>query len=682
MMPIVPSDSTKAGYRIGNGRAPAMRLKLAVVAAAVLLAVGCSTQKWVTLRSTPHEPLGDELQLSSRGGPQPSPRTMQLLRVYNLVDDLKGDWRELLKKLQCFDDQEPAADNVYALAELAYLGGKKVEKQEPRAALDLYGAAVLHAYQYLFDPRFAPTRNSYDPEFRGACDLYNGALESALRIVCKNKELLPGTTKEIHTASGTWDITCTVRGGSWRTEDFDHFEFVSDYEMKGLKNHYQVHGLGVPLIAVRRSYQGEPAAARYYPPDLSFPVTAFLRPLTGPAGQSATPSAAGNGHQRGVLELYDPLETTDTRVAGSPVPLESDLTTPLAYFLSKVPMEDLATIGLLRPEKLLALRPDRQTAITGLYMVQPYEPGKIPVVLVHGLWSSPMTWMEMFNDLRSSPEIRRNFQFWFYLYPTGQPFWLSAAQLRRDLDGARQVLDPQRREPALDQMVLVGHSMGGLVAKLQVLDSRNDFWSLASHLSPEQVKAEPVTKQKLQEVFFFRPSASVRRVITIGTPHRGSKFSNQTTQYLLGKLIHLPETLVNTQQKLFRDNKDLLFPGSLLRIENSVDSLDPDSSIFPVMLAAQRPPWVKYNNILGVVPSNWWLGRFFSDTDGVVSVASARVEGVESELVVPADHMTVHCHPLAVMEVRRILLEHLAELRGRPPKEAVQARIPPSGPVR
>ena len=111
----------------------------------------------------------------------------------------------------------------------------------------------------------------------------------------------------------------------------------------------------------------------------------------------------------------------------------------------------------------------------GLYMVQPYEPGKIPVLMVHGLWSSPMTWMEMFNDLRSQPEIRDHYQFWFYLYPTGQPFWLSAAQLRRDLAKVREVLDPTHQEPALDQMVLIGHSMGGLVSQLQTLQSGDDY---------------------------------------------------------------------------------------------------------------------------------------------------------------------------------------------------------------
>ena len=106
---------------------------------------------------------------------------------------------------------------------------------DKRVALDLYGASVLHAYDYLFDQRFAATRNPYDPHYRGACDLYNGALESALRIICANKELVPGTTKTINTASGAWDITCVLRGSRWRPEDFERFEFVSDYEVKGLK---------------------------------------------------------------------------------------------------------------------------------------------------------------------------------------------------------------------------------------------------------------------------------------------------------------------------------------------------------------------------------------------------------------------------------------------------------------
>ena len=640
----------------------ASRSAAMVVALAVLVigpTVGCRSSG-VDLRSVPVNPLTQRLNLESFWGPQPSEQTVQVLRVCNLESELDGDPRALLQKLQAAIERDPSPEKLYAFSELAYLGGKKAEKNHPQIAMDLYSASVLYAYHYLFDEHIAYKRNPYDPQFRGACDLYNTALEESLRLACKGGGIVPGQRKTIRTAAGDWDITCVIHGSRWRAEDFDRFEFVSDYEIKGLKNHYRRHGLGVPLIAIRRSYEGEPAAAKYYPTGLSFPVTAFLRPLL-----NAPAQGGGRQNHQALLELYDPLSTVDTMVAGHRVPLEADLSTPLAYFLSDPTLESLATIGLLSPESLRQLRPDRPDPIMGLHLVQPYEPGKIPVLLVHGLWSSPMTWMEMFNDLRAQPEIRENFQFWFYLYPTGQPFWTSAAQLRRDLAEVRQTLDPLRQEPSLDQMVLIGHSMGGLVSRMQTINSRNDFWSLASAEPFDRIRAEPEVRQELQETFFFRPNPSIGRVITVGTPHAGSTFSNQTTQWLLGRLISLPQQLVATKGKLFRNNPKAFGKSTLLKVKTSIDSLSPKSPIFRTMQHAQRGPWVKYHNIVGSIPNDGWWTAMVVGSDGVVTRESARSEDAISELTVPADHSTIHSHPMAVLEVRRILREHLAGLRSQ-----------------
>jgi len=654
---------------------PTVAVWLLAVAVLPLGGTGCASSRMATLRAVPKSPLIDALKLTSSEGPQATERTRQFLRVHGLeedylADDFKNRPHEFLGKTQEIIDREPSADNMYALAELSYLAAKHAEKHDPRLALELYEAAVLHAYQYLFDERFRPTRNPYDPHFRSACDLYNGALEAGLRLICRNDSLTPGTTHTISTAGGIWDITCELRGGRWSPEEIDHFEFVSDYEIHGLKNHYQMYGLGVPLVAVRCGERDRSPMTRYYPPGLAFPVTAFLRPMTAlqPAGSSSL------RRHRGVLELYDPLTTTDVPVGDRLVPLESDLTTPLAYFLSNPAMSNLGTIGLLRPEKLLQLTPGESGPITGLYMVQAYEPGKIPVLLIHGLWSSPMTWIEMFNDLRSSPEIRDHYQFWFYLYPTAEPFWVSATRLRQDLAEIRRRLDPQQREPALDQMVLIGHSMGGLVSRLQTIDSQDDFWRIVSDQPFHLIKAEPEVRGQLSGTLFFRPNPSIRRVITIGTPHRGSKYSNLTTQWLMSKLVRLPGMLIRSQEALFRDNRNLIRDDSLLKIETSIDSLAPSSPFFPVMLSARRAPWVKYHNIIGLVPKQGLLGSLMAGSDGVVSYESARMDDVESEVTVAADHTAVHGHPLAVLEVRRILLEHLAELRYWPPSPPSHVR--------
>jgi len=235
--------------------------------------------------------------------------------------------------------------------------------------------------------------------------------------------------------------------------------------------------------------------------------------------------------------------------------------------------------------------------------------------------------------------------------------------LREDLNEARAVLDPPHANPALDQMVLVGHSMGGLISRLQTLDSRDDFWHILSDQPFNKLNAEADTRAKLQEVLYFRPNPSIQRVITIGTPHRGSNFSNDTTQWLMSKLISLPDKLTGGQEQLVRDNRGLFRDTRLLKITTSVDSLSPSSPVFPVMIAARRAPWVHYHNIVGLVPERGIFGKLAAGSDGVVTRESAHMDDVESELVVEADHSTVHAHSMAVFEVRRILLEHIAQLR-------------------
>jgi len=657
-------------------RSPHLSVRwMVVLCAAVVMTAGCSSTKWVNLLSVPRNPLVEELGLT--GSVQPTPRVMQLLRVYNLTEDLSGDPRVLLEKLQAVADREPSADKIYALSELAYLGGHRFQQLDPQRARSLYGSAVLHAYRYLFDPGFAAGRNPYDPEFRGACTLYNVSLEQSLRIELRDHRFAPGQTITIQTASGPCDITCRLRGGEWDPNEFDRFDFVSNYEITGLKNQYQSYGLGVPLIAVRKSYIGEAAAARYYPPNLSFPVTAFVRPL--PA-DPASAAADGSVRRHADLDLYDPLTTDSIVTANTRVPLQSDLSTPLAYFLSDPTLNSWADDGLLRPDRLLNPRGGplgQHQAVMGLYMVQPYQAGKIPVLFVHGLWSSPMTWMEMFNDLRSSPEIRSRYQFWFYLYPTTQPFWISAAQLRRDLAEVRRVLDPQHQEPALDQMVVIGHSMGGLVAKLQTVNSGDDFWRLASAWPLPGVKASPELRDQLRDTFYFQPNPSIRRVITIATPHRGCP-SSKTTQWLLHKLISPVQMFVQEQQQLFRENPGAFAEGSLMKIENSVDSLEPSTPIFPVMLCNRSLPWLKCNNIVGLLPPHELFSRLAPGTDGVVSVESAHLDNAESELIVAAPHMTIHAHPLVVLEVRRILMAHLAALEAFPQSPPLQTAAQPT----
>jgi pimeloyl-ACP methyl ester carboxylesterase len=646
---------------------------------------GCATNsEWVKVRDTPRNPLAGTLDLVSPGGPKPTDRTMQLLRRYDLAGELHGDRVSLLARLEDIQRREPDREHEYAMAEIAYITASQSEKIHKKKALQFYGSALIHAYRYLFDYNVdIPGRNGvlalnpYDPQFRGASDLYNQSLEGMLRLVRQEGELRPGMSRTVTTANTTCSFDVTLHSSGWHAEDIDRIEFVSDYQIKGLQNHYHTYGLGVPLIAIRSGHPGNGVEEHFYPENVCFPITAFLRverpsniipsgyspgvDLTGRA--VGTPLVNDPTAPHFVLELYDSLDRQSITVADRGVPLEADLSTPLAYFLNQPQFQDrdLSTVGLLRPDKAKKME--------GLYMLEPFDPNKMPVVMVHGLWSSPITWMEMYNDLRSDPLVRENYQFWFYLYPTGQPFWTSATQMREDLATMRREVDPKRQYPALDEMVLVGHSMGGLIAKLQTVESADAFWNTNSEHPFAELKADPDTVRGLATTYFFRPNPSIRRVVTLGTPHRGSPFSNDVTRWAANEVIKLPHKMLEGQEQLLAQNHHFFRHNAPVDIRTSIDSLSPSSPLLSPLLAAQPGPWVSYHNVVGHDPNPGWRKYIVGDGDGVVALASARLDNapqLRSQIVVPADHSSVHRHPQSVLEVRRILFEQLAELQDFP----------------
>jgi pimeloyl-ACP methyl ester carboxylesterase len=612
---------------------------------------GCMSSGWIRQRSEPALPFAVDLGLHSWRGPQPTPRTVQLLRRYDLLEQFDRRPRSVLAAMLENPQSRTSPELIFSIAEVAFIAGRLADHQQRLGdALDLYSISVAHAYDYLFSDRLEDTRNPYDPQYRQACDLYNAALESALRVVAGQGELRPGTAHLIATRTQEYELHIVSRG-PWKSGDLAELKFVSDYALQGLKNHYRTFGLGVPLIGVHSDCPGNNVAEPYYAPGMSVPVTAFLRVLP----ESQENPASGVIRHVCVLELHDPLQASTVSVNGRLVPLETDLSTPLAYSLNDPAFRqaNVATRGLLNPAK--------SQEHQGLYLLEPYDPDKTPVLMIHGLWSNLVTWMEMFNDLQGIPEIRDHYQFWFYLYPSGQPLLLSATQLRQELAQARQTLDPDKSNPMLNQMILVGHSMGGLVARLQTLESSDDYWNVMSATPLSELDAPESIKTELQMALYFHPDPGIKRVVTIASPHRGSAYSNGATQWLGRRLIQLPEMVVRTRQQLLLANRSAVRNQGIREIETSIDSLSPMSPILEVMQRSQAAPWVRYHNIVGVVPEDGVLRKVAKESDGVVSVESARLPGAASELVVEADHINVHRHPRTVLEVQRILLEHLRQ---------------------
>ncbi len=611
---------------------------------------GCTTTRYLALRDVRDNALNAPLALLGRDGPRISQRSINSLKRFGLLEIYQSDRNRSVDQIRIVIDATNDPELIYALSELAYVEGKLAEKStDPASALNFYSIALTNSYDYLFSEDLREERNPYDPQFRRVCEIYNESLEDSLRLLCANNTLRPGQSYTVKTPERSFTVRTATRGG-WDPEEFDRYEFVSDYSIQTLHNRHMTYGLGVPLIAVRKPSDQTDPKEKYYPDGLSYSVTALMR--CGPRSDNGRMG----GSPECVLEFYDPLQANQIQLASHWVPLETDLTTPLAFFLDSPEFRsrNRVTEGLINPNRMQSQR--------GLFMLEPYDSNRIPVVMVHGLWSSPLTWMDMFNDLRSYPEIRSRYQFWFYLYPSGQPFWLSATQLRNDLAEMRDVNDPLRRDVPLDRMVLVGHSMGGLVSRMQTIESGDDFWKIVSDEPPEKLQGPEDARQRLVSTLYFQPNQSIRRVVTIGTPHRGSEFANDYTRWLASRVIRLPQLALATGQSLARENPGFFRDQKLLTVSNAIDSLAPSSPIFPVMLRAKKADGVSYHNIIGVLDKPGFFATSSRRGDGVVDYASAKMDDVQSELIINAEHTTIHTTDKAILEVRRILQEHLQEI--------------------
>jgi len=629
-------------------------------------ALGCAQ---ITVRPADGYGLLDAFAASTGTVQTLSPRTLQTLRQLDLDAVYSLNPQDCFGRLQAEALREPRPEYLFALAELAY---QQAELAGPAEACGYYYLCAGYAHHFLFDEPAPATAAAapFDPRFRLACDLYNTALARCLRTAQEAGRLDPREKLRLPTPDGLgFTLTVQHHGFAWGPDDFGPLLLCADYAVVGLPNQHRRYGLGVPLIGTRTG--GAPAARyAFYPTAVSFPVSAFFRFEGG--------LAELHSRRAGVLELHNPLTIDHITVGERSVPLETDLTTPLAYFLAHTNLQKAELGGFLKAEKL--------GSATGIYMLEPFQPGKIPVLMVHGLLSSPMTWATMFNDLRADPELRARYQFWFYLYPTGPGYLAAAADLRRDLAALRAALDPEHQDSALDQLVLVGHSMGGLVSRLLTIDSGDEFWQLVSKKPLEELPLAAADRAVLREQFYFARQPGVKRLVFIGTPHRGSALGPSTPGRLVAKLVELPQTLMETTKVLMATNPadwGTLTPG---RLPTSVDLLSPGSPALELIVASPRPADVPFHSIIGRALPRTVLRELTRPilgneiTDGVVPYASSHLDEAESEIMLPADHVSIHHHPLAVREVRRILREHLQAVDAPPHGDAAEYTASPARP--
>jgi pimeloyl-ACP methyl ester carboxylesterase len=501
----------------------------------------------------------------------------------------------------------------------------------------------------------APGGRANDPRAAGARALLGSAQEEFLRATAGRTLRLDEVWRAGLLARGI-PVTIARDSEFLSPESFDHFDFADDFAIENLDRRHQSAGIGVPLIAIRKfdlgRFESRRGQEKFLMPRQVYPLTAVLKLEPADGGRPGEASGLR-------LELHDPLLERRVEFDGRSEPLASDLTTPLVYHFARSPLPILQEIGLLDPQWLEKL--------AGLYMLHPYEPGKIPVVLVHGLRSSPAAWLKVINELRGDPSLRDRYQFWLFMYPTGTPFPASAARLRAGLDELREVVDAPHADPAFDRAILVGHSMGGLISKMMIERSGDDLWKLIGRRPFDELRATPEHKEMLRRVFFFEPHPAIARVVFIATPHRGSELGDQFIGRLADRLIRLPTPLRLLYRSLLNQNGAEFFTSEILEggLPSSIDELRPDNRLLRTLASLPRKP-IPAHSIIGQVDPELPIEL---GSDGVVAYSSSHLDWASSELVVQGDH---GCQDGSetIRELRRILYLHVGKAPpdGGPPR--------------
>jgi len=379
-------------------------------------------------------------------------------------------------------------------------------------------------------------------------------------------------------------------------------------------------GIGAPVVAVGRELNTE-ARANFTTDRIYYGVTAIAR----------------FEDHRCVLSFEDPLAVETVRIDGQIFPLAADFTVPLAVMLASTNPKKFELTRMLNPAKYA------ETA--RISRLQPYDPNKIVVLVIHGLMDTPATWTPMLNRLRGYEEIRRHYQFWFYSYPSGYPYPYSAAILRHELDAI------EKRFPLRKPMVVIGHSMGGCIARLLITDAGDKLWMELFKKPPEQVPLSPESRKLFTDALIFQHRPEIGRVIFISAPLRGSELASNWLGRIGSSLVRSPITLLKAGRDVIRITTFRSGELKLKRIPNSVDTLAPTNRFVIAINTIPVTPGIPYHTIMG----DRGKGDAPHSSDGVVPYWSSHMDGAKSELVVPSGH-GAHQNPKAIQEVRRILV--------------------------
>jgi pimeloyl-ACP methyl ester carboxylesterase len=418
----------------------------------------------------------------------------------------------------------------------------------------------------------------------------------------------------------------------WAPNYFSTLELEQQVKEKLIKKENIQQGVGGALVGVRILNPREKFAPRRG-------ITAAVTATLDFHGKDAT------------LALRRPAKQATSTVEGKTRSLAANFSAPISYYK---PPSNLALRGLIG-----GFEATHYPTGIGLYFLQPYDPDRIPLVFVHGLFSTPWTWVQTINGLQADPEIRKHYQFWVFAYPTGYPILYSALRLREELARVDQAY------PNHKPYVMVGHSMGGMLTHDQVVTLTREMWEKAVGQPAKNIFTQNSSNSLVIRSLTFRANPRIKRVVFICAPHRGSKMASGGLGKFAISLINLPGQLTAVMKDALSSADLTKITGSSKRLPNSVWGLKPTNPALAVINSA--PISVPYHSIIG---NRGRPGPLADSSDGVVPYWSSHLDGAKSECIVPGPHGSCEL-PQTIDELDRILRLNLGISRSSKPTTTI-----------
>ncbi|WP_130804826.1 esterase/lipase family protein [Acinetobacter ihumii] len=539
-----------------------------------------------------------------------------------------------------------------ALSEL-YLAKALEQSCDERAAsvtcsekeLQYLDLSLRHSYAYLFASKNTPSHRAFDYRQNQVRIFYNVAIS---KLLSRYDELHPQTL---------WSDKVSIAEHDY-TIDASQFPHLKEHRIISLKSSYNMNfsgfhtvnrtdGLGAEFVIEFAEHTQNNGfildPVEFYQdaisPNIHAPKVLPLTALMVPEDENI-PFDVKHSHFK--IRLIDPYLYHQVEVNQADYTLTANYSAPYGYWLSQNHLGKAGYWTLLNKEHDLLM--------PHVYMLEPYNPNKKVIVFIHGLASSPEAWVSLTNDIMGDQELRENYQVWQVFYSTNMPIFESRYQIYTLLTQAFQNI--QTVYPPVENAVLIGHSMGGVISRLLVSDQDISEAAITKMTKSQyaMLNEHPVIRER----FIFKPILNFSRAIFIAAPHRGTSYADRWFTRLARNIIKIPnEFYDNVQSSSLLDKTNTARHHGL--IENGASNLSEHSDFMLLTQAIMPAQTVEYHSIMGNAAHSE-LPSFMND--GIVPYNSSHLAGAASEKVIRGDHY-VQMTTSAINEMRRILLLHL-----------------------